>query len=1100
VAGTVTTNMSGTTVNVLADETNSSGVYFGGKSLTAQNVTNNVTGGTIAFTDNRTDTSKSQKYVGVHFGPNNGTITGTLTNNVSGITVNGKLTAGTTVYFGGQSLGWRVGKIVNTVGLEGVAGSGPVINTDANIYMGGGWTMAGDVTNSAISDLPAVDASTCSDDVVISNTIYDITMKNTGKCLYGGSSSGYLVSGSNTYRHRIMGSIETNIYGGTIGVYYGATGAAPVYGHVTTNIYGGRFASVNGTSASGDIYDGAEVNIYKVCKTDGTAVGVSMKPYQASANAGAQALLSAVTADRKVAVLNIAPEVAGDAVIGYITVPETDAAVNIDKGTFSGGLKVNDAAATSDMIAANRYIVSAADLTEIQLADAVGQGCIVTDQLITVKVHCDCGTRTQDSDPIGNCKGACDGTLRTWQPWTSTNSLPMAATEAGFYYLTGNVITTGQSSFKASADNTYTTFGIDLNGYDITHAVKAGTKDGARALVNFGGYNADASNAANTWKTDLIITDTAAVHGSVITDQSALTGGNQSHGNVLWVRKGNMYIYNVTLDGSQAVTTKNGAAISMDSATGLYMYNTTVLGGVSVNGTSNVYGGAIYTYNSTLVMEDCTVIGGQATHGGAIFAGAGVTATLTGTTVTDGQATKAGGNIYCNPGSNVTLNGCMVLDGECTNGDKTGGNIQADGNFTGGIDNRSTLTINGGTVGLAKNETSRGLYISKSDVTVTGDAQLADCYLRNGELATQGHFSVDLTGLTEGAEVVYTPEIWGRSAAITEEALQYITVGKEYTSNLEETKADPTVEPIMVAGDKTVEDGALVITKGNAAVLIHADKTETEYLTLRAAAKAYVEGDILKVLYGFYDDVEAPTGLDLVFDIAGTTHRGTFTLSEGNKFYLMDSATDTYGDQGANQYCAAEVLGGEIFTGSFKAPNAKRYLIENGRTDTALGTYNKLYASRYYVGFTKLYLEPCKGSFNAGYRLEMAGNAKIKNKLSDTVGMKLWVGADEANATEVTITKDKFGNNNSFIATVTDLLGGDAAAQATAATTNINAKAVGSLNGEEFTATVAFNLKQMVETADAAFATLTADQQSCLKVCYDRYESLMSSWNITNMK
>ena len=62
----------------------------------------------------------------------------------------------------------------------------------------------------------------------------------------------------------MLGSVETNIYGGQlVGTYY-AAGTAPVYGKVTTNIYGGVVANVYAGGNDAAIYDGVELNIYDV--------------------------------------------------------------------------------------------------------------------------------------------------------------------------------------------------------------------------------------------------------------------------------------------------------------------------------------------------------------------------------------------------------------------------------------------------------------------------------------------------------------------------------------------------------------------------------------------------------------------------------------------------------------------------------------------------------------------------------------------------------------------------------------------------------------------------------------------------------------------
>ena len=235
-----------------------------------------------------------------------GVIVGTLANNISGGTF--EIAQGN-FYFGQQGIEGSTGKIVNVLG-DRETGKGPTFKGTNTICLGGGFGRIGVASN--IGTLPAV--TDCTDTVVVSNTIYGGT--------YGGNVHGTNSSTAATHVTYIKGSVQTDIYGGTFGSFYG-TGGAPTYGHVTTNIHGGTFRNIYGGYSS-HIYDGLELNIYGLDEgCDPTTICAATKTGN----------ISARTAGRDALKLNIAPT-------GDLTISSAISVLPYGTGTVTGTTKV----------------------------------------------------------------------------------------------------------------------------------------------------------------------------------------------------------------------------------------------------------------------------------------------------------------------------------------------------------------------------------------------------------------------------------------------------------------------------------------------------------------------------------------------------------------------------------------------------------------------------------------------------------------------------------------------------------------------------------------------------------------------------------------
>ena len=283
------------------------GVSGGG---TVKNVTNRISGGAF-LPIARGATGKDAN---VYFGCHTGSITGTLTNEISGGNFVFSLSglSERAVNFGSKGVNLPIGKVINVIGKEGT-NHGPTF-VGASVRMAAGWAQVGTSTKMT------AEPTTCSDEVVVSNTIYGGEFNS---ALYMGAST---VSDASKSRYSfIKGSIENNIYGGFfMGDVYGG-GKAAVYGNVTTNIYGGHFKSIYAGQASGEnIYDGVVLNVcgmqeyYPISPTAGWVVCAGNKSGTVPAP---------MTAGREAIELMVAP------VAGANLVMKTPITVGVTEGT-----------------------------------------------------------------------------------------------------------------------------------------------------------------------------------------------------------------------------------------------------------------------------------------------------------------------------------------------------------------------------------------------------------------------------------------------------------------------------------------------------------------------------------------------------------------------------------------------------------------------------------------------------------------------------------------------------------------------------------------------------------------------------------------------
>ena len=294
-----------------------------------------------------------------------------------------------------------------------------------------------------------------------------------------------------------------------------------------------------------------------------------------------------------------------------------------------------------------------------------------------------------------------------------------------------------------------------LIGYNAT-----GTSYGGGAIYIQGGSNATFDMAAGTISGSTVTKNGGAIYmanGKVnIYGSAQITGGSAAAGGAIYQEAGTLKIYgNAQITGG--TTTGSGATIYSKGAVEIYgsaqlgggtcdgsggiiyqnagstkVYGNAQLTGIAANyggvayvnegssfevsGNAQItgaavknYGGAFYT-KGILDILGGTVIGGSATHGGAIGVnGADSKLTVSNATITGGTASALGGTIYMHTASPEV----EIQDGAV---------------ITGGTDTSNPTATNGGTI-----------YMAGGTLTMTGGAVSGGVAKNDGSTSTTGH-------------------------------------------------------------------------------------------------------------------------------------------------------------------------------------------------------------------------------------------------------------------------------------------------------------------------------------------------------------------------
>ena len=213
------------------------------------------------------------------------------------------------------------------------------------------------------------------------------------------------------------------------------------------------------------------------------------------------------------------------------------------------------------------------------------------------KAMCICGFKN------GQHIGDCDGTLHNWSAWTDTEYLP---TTSGYYYLTADLETAGNSSVTANNQKIF----LDLNGHTIYS-----TSGGSRIFTTY-------KNSTYWTGTELTLVNSG--------DYGYIQGWNKGgdgkasvdNGSILWASSADttFNLYNIILDASANTNSsgKYGGAISLAGTNcQLNVFNSTILGGKSQQGDAIAMSGKKNDQKIRL-WGDVTITG---TEGSAIYLG-----------------------------------------------------------------------------------------------------------------------------------------------------------------------------------------------------------------------------------------------------------------------------------------------------------------------------------------------------------------------------------------------------------------------------------------------------------------------------------------------
>ncbi len=240
---------------------------------------------------------------------------------------------------------------------------------------------------------------------------------------------------------------------------------------------------------------------------------------------------------------------------------------------------------------------------------------------------------------------------------------------------------------------------------------------------------------------------------------------------------------------------------------------------------------------------------------------------------------------------------------------------------------------------------------------------------------------------------------------------------------------------------------------------------------------------------------------DLAVDLNGYDLSGIFV---NGTVYAMDSTTDGYESKKAGTLTlSAGTVATDVRMEKEQLGSVKRYLaIPEGE--------NAYSFHRFYFGITHITLRPQEGGF--GYKAQFAGDNAVKNYLDAQTGFGLLLSTDAVPqsltdgqcAAEGRATFPGEGQSEKRSLLLKNILSPDLSAEeiATRGDTVIHARTfLQTKDGTLILSTPQSNtLKAMVEQVDKTFQGYYSNQKSLLAEFYTTYRSVMSGWELPNIK
>lgn len=401
--------------------------------------------------------------------------------------------------------------------------------------------------------------------------------------------------------------------------------------------------------------------------------------------------------------------------------------------------------------------------------------------------HCVCGMKSADSlngtvTSKGTCFGECTGEIKEWEPWTGT-TLP---DKNGYWFLTtddtsyANAVVGEWSGTKGTTSDPSYEIYVDLNGKTSYINAKARAYSFGKANVveltitdSVGGgqiINKEApsvDHAVMFWNRTTL-KPVLNIYGGTM-DSSKAVNANASYGGQGAVYLGanaEINMFGGTVIGMDVISNKSSGTLKYVGSGGAFYLSSgtvmTVTGGEIIGSHVSENGGAIYApANSTLLIANATVTGGEAAQGAAIYSAGSVT--IINSTINGGVAQRDTVNNKGGRGAALFVNsGNLVLDNTVVNG---GYASALSGTDAGEAYGGNALFINNGTVEAIKGTKLNGYTAEHSNVRRGGTV-----YMLNGSFTLNNSTISGSKVQVNGAAVQMsngTFTMTGENAAIT---------------------------------------------------------------------------------------------------------------------------------------------------------------------------------------------------------------------------------------------------------------------------------------------------------------------------------------------
>ena len=388
------------------------------------------------------------------------------------------------------------------------------------------------------------------------------------------------------------------------------------------------------------------------------------------------------------------------------------------------------------------------------------------------------------------------------------------------------------------------------------------------------------------------------------------------------------------------------------------------------------YGGALYSVNGAITLENCTISGGQATKDGGNIQHKNGSMTLINTTISGGKATDNGGNISVANSAKLYFKSGKIEGGSA----KNGGNIATSiGGSTG-----PTLYFQGMTVTGGKATSNGGnLYV----VVNAGYAgyptvSITDGIITDGTAATSGG-NVYLEGLAKEAATA-------DKAAIAERLVKFDMTGGTLGGAIPEGKqyaAEAATGGNLFATYATVNISGGEVSNGHATNLA-GNLYPSASCTMTISGTAVVSGGVADSRGGNLYVSSTNTVLNIQ---GGTVQNGMAYQQGGNIYHGNGKVTITGGVITGGH---SESSGGNIYAGMGYGNN-KLYcgvitIKDDGNAETPLAQITNGFAVQ---DGGNIYINCSGNSLDTGYNKLVLGNFQISGGIAKGDGDEIYLKA-----------------------------------------------------------------------------------------------------------